>query len=153
MSLSCWVIQGLGVALDNILGLLDAEKIRKHLIKDGFDFFLDIPKEEIRAYKNAQNETRLKMLMDYLCMDFSELAEFIAESDRKNLLSYDNNGQGRNFLYYPRTYPWNRQRNECKTEESAQKHICTVIMRFTRKDVTPETIKNEICEINEEGYS
>ena len=78
------------------------------------------------------------------------VADLIAQSDGRCLLSYANAGENNSYLYYEPSYPWEREEEEFRTEEEAKEYICSIVMPFVGDQVTRRDILaliGEICEV------
>ena len=147
MSMSYWMIYGLGFSMDDLAPYLDADKIRQKLLEQKS---ISITSEDAARWEKINDWARLELLQD--CTDTSfGFADLMAESDQKHLLSYGNDGENGSYLYYEPSYPWDRKEQECQTEEAAREHICDVTMPFVGDDVMREDILNLIYEVNQVG--
>lgn len=153
MSVSYWMNEGLGVALADIIESVDAEKIRIYLKNnDAFESLTEDEYEEwMRDFHQAGNQDRLEMLVEFYRNDAPNLSALFTNSDEKHLLSYGDDGDGKYFLFYPPAYPWERDENECTTEEAARQHVLSAIMQFTFDDTDASEIEKHIDYIYEVG--
>ena len=128
MSVSYWGIVGYGVCLDDIDKYLDREKINILVRK-----------------ANPDIEFEEDVFDDYtFCGDpYSNLGEFLCELDDRNILSWDDDGNGRGFLLYEPIYPWlNNPSNQPKSMNETKDHIISVLKKVC--DATYEELSKEI---------
>lgn len=153
MSFSYWMNEGLVVVIADIIQNIDAEKIQAYLkSNDTFELLTEDEYEEwMRDFHHADNQDRLEMLEEFFRDDDPNLAALIANSDEKHLLSCGNDGDDKYFLLYRPSYPWERDENECITEESARQHVLNVITQFTFNDIDASEIEKQIDYIYEVG--
>lgn len=150
MSYTYWGIDGLGICLDDILEMLDAEEIRLAMQTQIDDVFSDT-EPEFAEYLQAGNDDRFEYLDDDLCRVTDQICGVIAAADEDNLLTSANDGDGRYFLLYPLIYPWERREGECESEEEARRHIRDLLLRFTLPGITSGQVMEKIDFINEVG--
>jgi len=145
--------EGLVVVIADIIQNIDAEKIQAYLkSNDTFELLTEDEYEEwMRDFHHADNQDRLEMLEEFFRDDDPNLAALIANSDEKHLLSCGNDGDDKYFLLYRPSYPWERDENECITEESARQHVLNVITQFTFNDIDASEIEKQIDYIYEVG--
>ena len=147
MSLSYWMIVGLGLSMKELFPYLQASKIRQRLREQKG---IDLNVEDAALWEKINDTERFKLLLEYLVDDGFQFADLIAQSDGRHLLSYANDGENNTYLYYEPSYPWEREGEEFRTEEEAKEYICSIVMPFvgdqvTRKDIL--ALIGEICEV------
>lgn len=153
-----WYNEGLGVKQDEILDLLDAEKLRAFLAQRGVfsQHGLQNP-GRLKGYRKASNQKRF----DYFLFEVAHAVSndglcgvlACAEEEDRNLLYSANDGDGVYYLLYAPQYPWSLRENECKAEEEAKAYICDLLIRFSRPEVTREEVMERIGYISEVGIS
>ncbi len=146
MSLSYWMIVGLGLSMKELFPYLQASKIRQRLREQKGS---DLNMEDTALWGKINDTERFKLLLEYLTGDF-QFADLIAQSDGRHLLSYANDGEDNTYLYYEPSYPWEREEKEFRTEEEAKEYICSIVLPFAgdqvkRKDIL--ALIGEICEV------
>lgn len=152
-----WWNQGLGVKLEEIHDLLDAEKTRAYLAQIGAFAKNGLRNPgRLKGYRRASNRERI----DYLTAAVESLSNdglcgVLAHADaaERNLLCSANDGDGVYYLLYPPFYPWDLKETDCRTKAEAEAYICDLLMRFTRSEVTREKVLERIEYINEVGIS
>ena len=102
MSLSYWMIVGLGLSMKELFPYLQASKIRQRLREQKGS---DLNMEDTALWGKINDTERFKLLLEYLTGDF-QFADLIAQSDGRHLLSYANDGEDNTYLYYEPSYPW-----------------------------------------------
>lgn len=137
MSMSYWMIRGLGFSMDKISEHLDAERILEALGQKE----PPISAADIENWSGMDNAGRLHALAEFQNVQFG-FADIIGDSDPLNLLSYGNDGECGSYLFYEPCLPWEMREHECKTEQAARDHICDVVMPF----MLPGTDRNRISE-------
>lgn len=150
MSFTYWGIDGLGVCIDDILPMLDAEEIRLVMTKhrDGVFGGSD---DEFEEYLQAGNDDRFEYLHEDLIRFTDQISGVIVSEDEKQLLWTSNNGDGGFYVFYPPVYPWERREGECGGEDEAKRYICDLLLRFTLPEVTAEQVLEKIDHIHEVG--
>ena len=91
MSVSYWGIVGYGVCINDIDKYLDKYKINNLVRKfnPNIEFEEDVFED------------------DTFCGDpYNNLAEFLCDLDYRNILTWEDDGNGRAFLLYEPVYPW-----------------------------------------------
>lgn len=146
MSLSYWMIVGLGLSMKELFPYLQASKIRQRLREQKGS---DLNMEDTALWGKINDTERFKLLLEYLTGDF-QFADLIAQSDGRHLLSYANDGEDNTYLYYEPSYPWEREEKEFRTEEEAKEYFCSIVLPFAgdqvkRKDIL--ALIGEICEV------
>ena len=119
MSLSYWMIVGLGLSMKELFPYLQASKIRQRLREQKGS---DLNMEDTALWGKINDTERFKLLLEYLTGDF-QFADLIAQSDGRHLLSYANDGEDNTYLYYEPSYPWEREEKEFRTEEEDKEYI------------------------------
>ena len=127
MSLSYWMIVGLGLSMKELFPYLQASKIRQRLRK--------------------QKGTDLNMEDTALWGKINDTERF----NGRHLLSYANDGEDNTYLYYEPSYPWEREEEDFRTEEEAKRYICNIVMPFVGDQVTRKDILALIGDVYEVG--
>lgn len=147
MSVSYWMIYGIGLSMDDLSPYLDSDKVLQKMAElKG----LVLETAETIQWGKTNDTARLAMLREHLNCSFG-FADLIAESDSHGLLSYGNDGEDANFLYYEPSYPWQQRNHECQTEEAVRTHICDVVMPFVNDNTTRKDILTLIDQISQVG--
>jgi hypothetical protein len=150
MSVCYWNITGYGVCLDDILALLDAEKLRSEMVRQE-KCELEPSHPDWQVFKEMDNDSRMEYLGDDFCEYTSNICGVLAESDALELLSSATNGDGMYFLLYERRYPWEMRIGECQRQEEALQHICKLLLSFTLPEITADELSKLIYEIDATG--
>lgn len=135
MSMVHWSIVGYGLSLNNIHKYINPDKIKSKL-----------------ATLNVEYDDEEEVLeSDIFCGDpYYYIAEFLCDLDETNTLSFDTNGDGNEYLFYPRIYPWSAHENEAETEAEAADRIAKVICQVY--DMVPEDVYEKLDYLDEEGW-
>ena len=147
MSLSYWMIVGLGLSMKELFPYLQASKIRQRLRKQKGT---DLNMEDTALWGKINDTERFKLLLEYLTGGF-QFADLIEQSDGRHLLSYANDGEDNTYLYYEPSYPWEREEEDFRTEEEAKRYICNIVMPFVGDQVTRKDILALIGDVYEVG--
>ena len=146
MSMDYWMVFGIGFDSGDLMPYLDPEKLRKGLAAKK----IQLSEADAAQWGALDTDSRIEMLEGYDDSSF-EFMDLIAKSDEKALLSYGNDGDNGHYLYYEPSYPWQRNKYECDSEELAREHLCNVVMPFVWDDTPKEDILGLIYQINQVG--
>ena len=146
MSMSYWMIRGLGFSMDKVAEFLDAERLLEALGRKE----PPISPEDIDGWPGMDNAGRLHALIELQNVQFG-FADIIGDSDPLNLLSYGNDGDCGSYLFYEPCLPWEMRKNECNTEQAAKDHICDVVMPFVLEGTDRSRIFEAIESLDEVG--
>lgn len=136
MSVSYWMIEGVGI---------DVNKIEPHLNKEKLAKLLDaqLPNDDI------VNEIIEKGLYDDLDIHdflygepFANLADLLTHCDDSDSLCYGDDGDLGVYLYYPPSFPWQRTEKDPETVEEVHRRIIEAVQRVT--DLSREKIEELI---------
>lgn len=125
MSVSYWMIQGVGIDTDKIEPFIDKEKLAAMLIAQlpDDDELLDIV--EKKEYDKLHVE-------DYLYGEpFNNLADLLTHCDDTDSITYGDDGECGSYFYYPPSMPWQRTENEPNTLEEVHHRIIKAIQVIT----------------------
>lgn len=146
MSMSYWMIFGIGFEVADLMPYLDPEKIRQGLA----DKQIRLNEADLAKWDTLNTNGRIELLEEYVDSNFG-FTDLMAESDEKDLLSCGNDGDNGRYLYYEPSYPWQKKEHECELEASAREHLCNVVMPFVLDDTPREDVLGLIYEINQVG--
>lgn len=90
MSLSYWMIVGLGLSMKELFPYLQASKVRQRLREQEG---VDLNTEDAALWEKINDTERFKLLLEHLADDGFQFADLIAQSDGRHLLSYANDGE------------------------------------------------------------
>ncbi len=133
MSVSYWMIEGVGINTDKIESFIDKEKLAAMLhgqLPDD-EVILDI----IENKKYEQLE-----VSDFLYGEpFYNLADLLTHCDDTDSITYGDDGDGGSYFYYPPSMPWHRVENEPDTLEEVHRRIIKAVQVIT--DLSYEEIE------------
>lgn len=125
MSMSYWMCEGIGIRTNDLYPFLNAEKCIK-VIKE------QLPDEKI-------DEETFDIDEYFYGEPFQNLGDLLCHVDDTNTLTYGDNGYGEHYLYYTRSYPWERRNNEPQSIEEVYERIIAAVIRIC--DISPDDIR------------
>jgi hypothetical protein len=146
-----WGINGWGFHLEDILPLLDAEKLRIFMVGRE-TCMLELCHMDWQKYNDMDNLARLEYLDGDFCEYTDNVCGLLAEADELQFLTSANDGDGGYFLLYPPKYPWQMKKGECPTEEDAKLHLLNLLLQYTLPDISSDDLAAHLCEINVTGF-
>lgn len=125
MSISYWMIDGIGIDTDKLRGKLDYKKVVDLLVKwwGEDDDLLEM--QETACY----DELDLDSFFDGAFCD--NLGDFLCMCDDKKVMTYGDNGDGGVYFYYPPSMPWQRGPNEPKSIDEVHQCIIKAVQCVT----------------------
>ena len=137
MSKCYWTIEGVGLKTNDIQRYLDTEKLVKL-------FHEQLPEdEELNEMISAEDYSAFE-LRDFLYGEpFQNLADVLCHCDDSNTLTYGDDGEGTDYLYYPPSMPWERRENEPQTEDCVIANIIKAVRRITN-GLTDDEIRSMV---------
>lgn len=139
MSLDYWAITGIGINANEIRSRIDSKKaalcVRKLLP------FSDDQKE--LADMTAKDDFSAFNIEDF-CGGrvFENLADFLYCCSDSDFLTYDDDGVGNSYLYYPPSMPWERIDGDPESEHEVVACIIKAVQKVT--DMTACEIRDLI---------
>ncbi len=136
MSVSYWMIEGIGIDTDKIEPLINKEKLAKMLLEQ-------LPDDEdllkiIEGKKYDELDVR-----DFLYGEpFENLGDLLTHCDDTDSITYGDDGDGGAYFYYPPSMPWHRVLNEPDTLEEVHRRIIKAVQVIT--DLPSEEIETMI---------
>lgn len=136
MSMTYWMIEGIGLKVSDIKPHIDKEKAAR--------FF----------YEQFPDNTELKDMVssgDYSGFDaeefcyslwFDNLAHVLCRCDDTDSLTFCDDGDGSLYFYYPPSMPWERTSNEPQSERDVIDRIVKAVQKIA--DMTYEEIEKLI---------
>jgi len=136
MSVSYWMIEGIGIDVEKIEPFIDRKKLC-HMLHE------QLPSDELlqdiidrKAYDELD-------YYDFLYGEpFQSLADILTHCDDSNSITYGGDGDGGEYFYYPPSMPWNRAGNEPKTIGEVHSRIIEAVQKITV--LTSQEIENMI---------
>lgn len=140
-----YTIEGIGVNIDHIRYRLNKKKLIEFLIEQLPIGTVDDLKEiysEGEPYEGFDID-------DYLYGNpYDGIEEILASCDDNEWLTYNDNGEGSHYVYFPKSYPWERARYRFpRSVEEVKFCIVGAIQKVT--DMTENEI---LAVINEDIY-
>ena len=139
MSLSFWVINGIGIDTAKIKDRISTEKIVRFLseqVPDDTDLKRMLENGDFSSFN----------LEDYLYGScFDSVADVLCHCDDTDTLTYTSDGEGGEYFYYPPSMPWDHVPNEPKSEQDVIERIIAAVQRLT--DMSDDQIR-EIVDLD-----
>lgn len=136
MSVSYWVIEGVGINVNTIRPYLNKEKLVQFLTEQ-------LPDDELVIEFKKKGACCDLNIDDFLYGDpFDNLADLLSHCDDSNSFTYGDDGESGAYLYYPPSFPWERTENEPETLEEVHRRIIKAVQRVT--DLSDEEIEQMI---------
>lgn len=138
MSVCYWVCEGIGIKTSDIIEHLDNKKCIAMLKEQ-------LPNEDI------PNEDELD-IDDFLHGNpFDNLGDLLCHCDDSETLTYGDNGECEDYLYYAPSYPWDRKQNDPESIQQVHDRIIDAVQKVC--NMTKEEIENIIDnDLYEEGW-
>lgn len=136
MSVSYWMIEGIGLNADDVAPHINKEKAVR--------FFLEqLPEEsDLADMIAANNYSSFDIEEYYYGNGFENLADVLCHCDDTDSLTFGDDGDGGTYFYYPPSMPWHHTSNEPQTEQEVIDRIIKAVQKIT--DMTEEEIKKII---------
>lgn len=133
MSVSYWMIEGVGINTDKIEESINKEKLAAILLEQLPDdeLVLDIIKKKAYDWLDVH---------DFLCGEpFDNLGDLLTYCDDTDSITYGDDGEGGSYFYYPPSMPWHRVRDEPDTIDEVHRRIIKAVQVIT--DLSGEEIE------------
>lgn len=136
MSVSYWMIEGIGIDTDKIEPFLNKEKLARMLLEQ-------LPDDEELASIIENKQYNELDVNDFLYGEpFNNLADLLTHCDDTDSITYGDDGDGGAYFYYPPSMPWHRTDNEPDTIEEVHRRIITAVQVIA--DLTDDEIETMI---------
>ena len=129
MSVSYWMIEGIGI---------DTDKIRPHLNQFKLLDLLaeQLPKEddvlELIQLREDTGKCPEFNIDDYLYGQlFDNFADLLTHCDDTDTITYGDDGDGGCYFYYPPSMPWELREDDPKTIEEVHRRIIIAVQKVT----------------------
>lgn len=129
MSVSYWMIEGVGI---------NADKTRPHLNQDKLLDLLaeQLPEDSdvIELVQSREDTGKCPEfdIDDYLYgQPFENLADLLTFCDDTDTITYGDDGEGGHYFYYPPSMPWELREEDPKTIEEVHQRIVTAVQKVT----------------------
>lgn len=133
MSVEYWMIEGVGVCVSDLRPCINTDK------------FLNFLKEQ-RLDEPIPEDEDVESYIDDCIEGLDGLGNVFCLCDATATLTYCDNGDGDDYLYYPPSMPWERSENEPETLEEVHKALVNAIQHLT--DLTVDEIENDLINDN-----
>lgn len=137
MSVSYWMIAGVGI---------DTDKVEPHLHRDKLLDLLaeQLPDDEdvVELVQSREDTGKCPEfdIDEYLYdQPFENLADLLTHCDDTDTITYGDDGYGGYYFYYPPSMPWELREEDPKTIEEVHRRIITAVQKVT--DLTAEEIE------------
>ena len=136
MSVSYWMIEGVGIDVEKVKPHFNNEKLAQLLAEQ-------LPDDEIVIEIMEKGSFSDLDINDFMYGEpFDNLADLLSHCDDSNSLTYGDDGESGAYLYYPPSLPWQRTENDPETLEEVHRRIIKAVQRVT--DLTVEEINGMI---------
>lgn len=125
MSLSYWMIEGIGLCTNDIEPHLDDKKVVR-CISEAHPDDLELKSMLLRDdYSNFD-------VHDYIDNGlFNNVGDLLCFCDQTDSLTFCDDGEGNVYFYYPPSMPWERRASDPKSEEEVIQRIISAVKGLT----------------------
>ena len=132
MSMSYWLIEGIGLNVDDV---------RPHVNNKKAVYFFH------ERFPDERDLVEMIFTGDYSSFDmeeyfygngFENLADVLCHCDDTDSIVFSDDGDGNAYFYYPPSMPWHHTDNEPKTEQEVIDRIIAAVQKIT--DMTADEI-------------
>lgn len=125
MSVSYWMIEGVGIDTSKIEPFIDNEKLVKMLLEQ-------LPNDEELSEIIASKKYNEFDMRNFLYGEpFENLGDLLTYCDDTNSITYGDDGESGSYFYYPPSMPWHRVPDEPETLEEVHRRIIKAIRVVT----------------------
>lgn len=125
MSMSYWVIEGVGIEVSDVEPYLDGEKLCNMLCEQ-------LPDDErLRSISERKAYNELSYYNYIHGYPFYGLADILTHCDDTDSITYGDDGEMREFFYYPPSMPWHHTENEPQTLQEVHRRIIAAVRKIT----------------------
>lgn len=125
MSVSYWMIEGVGINTDKIESFLDKEKLAQMLLEQ-------LPDDEDLLEISANKKYDELDVRDFLYgSPFENLGDLLTHCDDTDSITYGDDGESGSYFYYPPSMPWHRTATEPETLEDVHRRIIKAVQVVT----------------------
>lgn len=125
MSVSYWMIEGVGINTDKIESFLDKEKLAHMLLEQLPD------DEELLEMSVNKKYDRLDVREFLYGEPFDNLGDLLTHCDDTDSITYGDDGESGSYFYYPPSMPWHRTKTEPDTLEEVHRRIIRAVQVVT----------------------
>ena len=125
MSMSYWMIEGIGLHVRDIMPYVNKEKAARF-------FYEQFPDDYDLADMVALNDySSFDMEAFYHDNGFENLADVLCHCDDTSSTVFGDDGDGNVYFYYPPSMPWRRRDSEPQSEQEAVDRIIKAVQKIT----------------------
>lgn len=125
MSVSYWMIEGVGIDTDKIEPFLHKEKLAQMLLKQ-------LPDDEELLEMSVNKKYDGLDVREFLYGNpFENLGDLLTHCDDTDSITYGDDGESGSYFYYPPSMPWHRTETEPCTLEEVHRRIIKAIQVVT----------------------
>lgn len=125
MSVSYWMIEGVGIDTDKIEPYINKEKLAKMLLEQ-------LPDDEELLEIIANKKYDELDLRNFLYGEpFENLGDLLSHCDDTDSITYGDDGESGSYFYYPPSMPWHRMQGEPETLEEVHRRIIKAVQAIT----------------------
>lgn len=125
MSVSYWMIEGVGINTDKIEPFLDKEKLAQMLLEQ-------LPDDEELLEISTNKKYDELDVRDFLYGNpFQNLGDLLTHCDDTDSITYGDDGESGSYFYYPPSMPWHRTETEPETLEEVHRRIIKAVQVVT----------------------
>lgn len=143
MSMSYWMIEGVGIDVEKIRPHLNKRKVLNLILEQCPD------DEDALEWKKRRDLTKFD-IDDYLYGNpFDNLGDLLTHCDKTDSITYGDNGDGEVYFYYPPSMPWDRTENDPSSLKEVHRRIVDAVMVVTdlSADEIEKMIDDDIYEV------
>lgn len=132
MSMSYWVIDGVGMNTDKIRPYLNPKKIVRFIVE---------------KYPGLEDLSKMVRKDDFskFCLDeylhgalFESLGDMLTFCDDTDCMTYAGDDDGGDYFYYPPSMPWHRWESDPQSLDDLHQRIVLAVQKVT--DLSPDEI-------------
>lgn len=136
MSMTYWMIEGIGLNVDDVAPHINTEKAARF-------FYEQLPDDtDLRDMIASDNYSSFDIEEYYYGNGFENLADVLCHCDDTDSITFCDDGDGNIYFYYPPSMPWHHTGNEPQSEQEVIARIIKAVQKIA--DMTEEEIKKII---------
>lgn len=140
MSVSYWVIRGVGICAEDVTHALNKKKLVLKLL----ELLPDEDSQELLQHIISDDRYEKFDVEGEFCFGnpYENIAELLVECEGTMSFTYADDGFSRSYFYFPPTMPWSYLESDPKTLEEAHRRIIMAVQTIT--DLSAEEIEELI---------
>ena len=124
MSVSYWMIEGIGLNADEVYPFVDKEKLAHMLIEY-------LPDDEFLAEILESKDYEKLDIEDYLYDPFDGFADILTHCDDSDTITFAGDGDGNFYFYYSPSMPWEMTLHEPQSPKDVHNRIIKAVKKIT----------------------